>query len=108
MILISNILLALAKIVELADGLLTVYKYILIAAALVTWVNPDPYNPIVRFLYRVTEPLLKRIRKIMPDTGAVDLSPLVAFALIYVVQIVVFNTLYDYLITISMNIRLKG
>jgi YggT family protein len=108
MILLSNIILALAKIIELADGLLTVYKYVLIAAALVSWVSPDPYNPIVNFLYRVTEPLLKRIRKVMPDTGAVDLSPLVAFALIYVVQIVVLNTMYDYLITFSMNIRLKG
>jgi YggT family protein len=108
MILLSNIILAMAKIIELADGLLTVYKYVLIAAALVSWVSPDPYNPIVNFLYRVTEPLLRRIRKVMPDTGAVDLSPLVAFALIYVVQIVVLNTLYDYLITFSMNIRLKG
>jgi YggT family protein len=108
MILLSNIILALAKIIELADGLLTVYKYVLIASALVSWVSPDPYNPIVNFLYKVTEPLLKRIRKVMPDTGAVDLSPLVAFALIYVVQIVVLNTMYDYLITFSMNIRLKG
>ena len=108
MILLSNIILALAKIIELADGLLTVYKYILIAAALVSWVNPDPYNPIVNFLYRVTEPILKRIRKIMPDTGAFDLSPLVAFALIYILQIVVLNTIYQYLITISMTIRLKG
>ena len=75
MILFGNILYALAKIVELADGLLTVYKYILIAAALITWVNPDPYNPIVSFLYRVTEPLLSRIRRRMPAMGPVDLSP---------------------------------
>jgi len=107
MILFGNILYALAKIVELVDGLLTVYKYILIAAALITWVNPDPYNPIVSFLYRVTEPLLSRIRRRMPAMGPVDLSPLVAFALIYVVQIVVLNTLYQYLINYSMILKLR-
>lgn len=108
MILFANILLALAKIVELADGLLTVYKYILLASVIISWVNPDPYNPIVSFIYRVTEPLLRKIRRHMPDTGIVDLSPLVAFAIIYVLQIVVFNTAYQYLLTASMSMKLRG
>lgn len=108
MILFANILLALAKIVELADGLLTVYKYILLASVIISWVNPDPYNPIVSFIYRVTEPLLRKIRRHMPDTGMVDLSPLVAFAIIYVLQIVVFNTAYQYLLTASMSMKLRG
>jgi YggT family protein len=107
MILFGNILYALAKIVELANGLLTVYKYILIAAALISWVNPDPYNPVVNFLYRATEPLLSRIRRMMPALGPVDLSPLVAFALIYVAQIVVLDTLYQYLVTYSMALKLR-
>lgn len=107
MILFGNILYALAKLVELADGLLTVYKYILIATALISWVNPDPYNPIVNFLYRVTEPLLSRIRRKLPPMGAIDLSPLVAFALIYVVQIVILNTIYQYLINYSMVLKLR-
>ncbi len=107
MVLFGNILYALAKIVELADGLLTVYKYILIAAAIISWVNPDPYNPIVNFLYRVTEPVLSRIRRKMPYMGGVDLSPLVAFAIIYVLQIVVLNTLYHYLIEYSMTMKLR-
>lgn len=107
MILFGNILFALAKIVELADGALTIYKYILIAAVLVTWVNPDPYNPLVSFLYRVTEPLLTRIRRWMPPFGPVDLSPLVAFLLIYLVQIVLLNTLYHYLLNYSMILKLR-
>jgi YggT family protein len=107
MILFGNILYALAKIVELANGLLTIYKYILIAAALISWVNPDPYNPIVNFLYRATEPLLSRIRRMMPALGPVDLSPLVAFALIYVAQIVVLDTLYQYLVNYSMVLKLR-
>lgn len=107
MILLGNIVLALAKIVELADGLLTVYKYILLASVIISWVNADPYNPIVNFIHRVTEPLLRKIRKHMPDTGALDLSPLVAFAAIYIVQIVLFNTAYEYLITTSTALKLR-
>ncbi|CAH2029912.1 YggT family protein [Trichlorobacter ammonificans] len=108
MILFANILYALAKIVELADGLLTIYKYILIATVLLSWVNPDPYNPIVNFLYRVTEPVLSRIRRHLPAFGPMDLSPLVAFAAIYVLQIVLLDTLYQYLINYSMLLKLKG
>lgn len=107
MILLANLLRALSVIVEMANGLLTIYKYILIAAALISWVNPDPYNPIVSFLHRVTEPVLRRIRRYMPDTGAFDLSPLVAFALIYLVQIVLLDTLYHYLFNASLSLRLR-
>jgi len=107
-VLIANILLALAKIIELSDGLLTIYKYILLANVIISWVNADPYNPIVRFIYRITDPLLNRIRRHMPDTGVLDLSPLVAFALIYVIQIVVFDTAIQYLMTSSMSLKLRG
>ena len=86
MILLANILLALAKIIELASGLLTVYKYILFASVIISWVNADPYNPIVRFIRSITEPLLSKIRQFMPDTGMLDLSPLVAFFAIQLIQ----------------------
>lgn len=108
MILFGNIFLALAKIVELADGLLTIYKYVLLASVIISWVNADPYNPIVNFIHRATEPLLRRIRRHMPDTGMLDLSPLVAFALIYVIQIVVFSTAYHYLTATGMALKLRG
>ncbi|HEY3308995.1 MAG TPA: YggT family protein [Desulfuromonadaceae bacterium] len=104
----ANILLALAKIIELVDGLLTIYKYMLLANVIISWINADPYNPIVSFIYRVTNPLLRRIRRHMPDTGMLDFSPLVAFAIIYILQIVVFNSAYQYLITASMALKLKG
>jgi YggT family protein len=105
MILLANILFALAKIVELASGLLTIYKYILLASVVISWVNADPYNPIVNFIYRVTEPILQRVRRYMPNTGMIDLSPLVVFALIYVVQIIVFDTAYTYLIILSNQLK---
>ena len=107
MVLMGNIFLALAKIIEMGDGLLTIYKYILLASVIISWVNADPYNPIVNFIYRATEPVLRRIRRHMPDTGALDLSPLVAFAAIYVLQIVVFNTAYHYLMTTGMALKLR-
>ena len=105
MVLFANILLALAKLVELASGLLTLYKYILLASIVVSWVNADPYNPLVNFIYRVTDPILRRIRRHMPDTGMLDLSPLVAFAAIYVLQIIVFDTAYHYLMSTSMALK---
>jgi YggT family protein len=108
MVLIANVLLALAKLIELASGLLTLYKYILLASVIVSLVNADPYNPLVNFINRVTEPILRRIRRHMPDTGMLDLSPLVAFAAIYVLQIVVFDTAYQYLLSMSMSLKVGG
>ncbi len=108
MFLFANILMALAKLVEIAGGLLTLYKYILLASVVVSWVNADPYNPIVNFIYRVTEPVLRRIRRHMPDTGMLDLSPLVAFAAIYLLQIIILDTAYHYLITTGMSLKMGG
>ena len=68
----------------------------------------DPYNPLVNFIYRATEPLLNKIRRYMPKTGAFDFSPLVVFAFIFVFQIVVFDTAIHYLESTAMMIRLKG
>jgi YggT family protein len=108
MILLGNILLALAKIVELASGLLTIYKYILLASVVISWVNADPYNPIVNFIYRATEPVLRRVRRYMPNTGSIDLSPVVVFFLTYLVQIVVFDTAYTYLMILSSQMKGQG
>ena len=105
MILLANILRGLAVVVELASGVLTVYKYILLARVIISWVNADPYNPIVSFIYRATEPVLYRVRRYMPNTGMLDLSPLVVFVLIYLLQIVLFDTLYSYLMMYSMQMK---
>ena len=54
-----------------------VYILIVVARVLVSWVNPDPYNPIVRFLHNATEPVLDRIRRVLPlEFGGIDLSPI--------------------------------
>ena len=73
MILLSNLVLTIARLLEL---LLWAYFWIIIARAVLSWVNPDPFNPIVRFLYRVTEPVLRPIRHQLPTLAmGLDLSP---------------------------------
>jgi YggT family protein len=75
MFVVSNFLSALATVF---DVVLNLYMWILIGSAILSWVNPDPYNPIVRFLYGITEPVLSRVRRILPlRFGGIDLTPMV-------------------------------
>jgi YggT family protein len=77
-----QLLVALAEIVHYV---LWLYMWVIIIRALISWVNPDPWNPIVRFLYQVTEPVLRPIRRLFPNT-AIDFSPLVVILGIYFLQ----------------------
>ena len=82
MFIISNFLNALAILI---DFVLSAYMWIIIGRAVVSWVSADPYNPIVRFLYEATEPVLGRIRRVVPlAAGGIDFSPmLVILAIIF-------------------------
>jgi YggT family protein len=86
----------LGEIGRLVSGLLWVYSLVVIAAVLVTWVSPDPWNPIVRFLRRVTEPVFARVRRWLPFVviGGFDLSPLVVLIAIRVADRVLTETLW--------------
>ena len=64
-------------IADLLNFVLSAYIWIVIARAVISWVNADPYNPVVRFLHQVTDPLLNRIRRFLPVMGGFDLSPMV-------------------------------
>jgi len=67
--------------------LLQVYIFIIVARAVISWVGPDPYNPIVRFLYNATDPVLQRIRRVLPlQFSGIDLSPLVLLFVLFFVQ----------------------
>ncbi len=83
MFVFSNFLIGVAKVLDIV---LTLYMWIIIARAVISWVNPDPYNPIVRFLNSVTEPVLYPIRRRLPiSLGGIDFSPiLVILAIIFV------------------------
>ncbi|MGA9754553.1 MAG: YggT family protein [Desulfobaccales bacterium] len=84
---------ALASILNTA---LSIYMWVIIARALLSWVNPDPYNPIVRFLYNVTEPVLGWVRRRVPLIfGGLDLSPLLVLLAIVFLQRFLVSTLWD-------------
>ena len=82
MFVFRQFLVAVAAIVDYA---LYAYMWIIIIRALISWVNPDPYNPLVRFLYQVTEPVLRPIRRMLPMAG-IDFSPLIVILAIYFLQ----------------------
>ncbi len=86
----GNLLRAIAQILNMV---LNIYMWIVIIAALISWVNPDPYNPIVRFLYRATEPVFQRVRRFVPPMGGIDLSPLIVLLAIYFLQYFLVTTL---------------
>jgi len=84
MFVFANFLNALATLI---DFILSAYMWVIIGRAIISWVNADPYNPIVRFLYEVTDPLLSRIRRALPVmAGGVDLSPMVLILAIIFLQ----------------------
>jgi YggT family protein len=91
MFVFTNFLSAVAYVIEI---LLNIYMWIIIARALISWVNPDPYNPIVNFLYRATEPVLYRVRRIIPDLGGIDLSPLIVLLIIYFLKEFLVKSIY--------------
>jgi YggT family protein len=93
MFVFSNFIRALAFILSLS---LNVYMWLIIARALVSWVNPDPYNPIVRFLYNVTEPVMGRVRRWVPLVfGGLDLSPILIILVIIFLDKFLVSTLYE-------------
>ena len=94
-VLLSRITLAIAVVL---GYLLWIYWWIVLVAVLLTWVSPDPYNPIVRFLRSVTEPVFYQVRRRMPFVviGGWDLSPIVVMLAIRVLQIVVVDSLYAF------------
>ena len=100
MFVVGNLLSAVATVL---DVILTAYIWVVIARALISWVNPDPYNPIVRFLYNVTEPVLRPVRRILPMGIGIDFSPLIVIAVIYFLQIFVVKTLRDMAFTIGLH-----
>lgn len=99
MFVIGNLIAAVADVLSLV---LTLYTWILIARALVSWVSPDPYNPIVQFLHRVTEPVLAPVRRRLPGYGTgLDLSPLIVIIAILFLRRFLVESLHQ----LAMNVR---
>jgi YggT family protein len=83
------------------DYVLWLYMWIIIARALISWVNPDPWNPIVQFLDRATEPVLAPIRRWMGWRMGIDLSPIIAILILTFLQFAVVQSLKD--LALRMN-----
>lgn len=93
MFILSNLIMAIAKILSI---ILSIYMWVIIIRAVVSWVNPDPFNPIIRVLYQVTEPVLWRMRKILPlQFGGIDFSPFLLVLVIIFLQQFLVNSLLE-------------
>ncbi len=100
MFIMGNFIEAVARILDVG---LTLYMWIIIIRALISWVNPDPYNPIVKFLYQITEPVLSTIRRWIPLRGiGIDISPIIVILIIIFLQSFLVQSM------IQMAIRLKS
>lgn len=102
MFLLSNFLIALAKILDIA---LTMLYWLILIRAVISWVNPDPFNPIVQFLYKTTEPILSPIRKALPLSirFGIDISPIIAFLAIVFLKSFLVKSIID----LSLWLKLK-
>ncbi len=88
---IGYFIMAVARVL---DFVLIAYMWLVIARAVLSWVNPDPFNPIVRFIHNVTEPVLYQIRTRIPvNFGGMDVSPIVVFLGIIFLRTFVVNSL---------------
>ena len=88
---LGNLLSASAQVLSIV---LNLYMWVIIIRALLTWVNPDPYNPIVQFLYSITEPVLHRVRQLIPMSGiGIDFSPVIVLLGIVFIEEFVVNSL---------------
>ena len=98
MIVISNLLAAIAEVLK---WVLNIFMWIIIARAILSWVSPDPYNPIVRFIHNVTEPVLYQVRKKLPVSfGGMDFSPIIVLLAVIFLQRFVVRSLYDLALTL--------
>jgi YggT family protein len=84
-------------VASILDFVLTALYWLIIIRALISWVSPDPFNPVVQFLYKTTDPILNPIRKLLPVSlkFGIDLSPIVAFLAIIFLKTFLVNTLND-------------
>ena len=101
MFVMSNLIAAIAGVLDIV---LSIYMWIVIIAAVISWVNPDPYNPIVRFLYSVTEPVFGLVRRILPlPAMGIDVSPIIVLLAIIFLQQFLVKTLYQVAMQINSS-----
>jgi YggT family protein len=98
MFVIANLLFAVAKII---DFTVTLYIFAVIARVILSWMQYDPYSQIIRFIYNITEPVLIRIRQVIPTFGGIDISPMILIFVLYILEGFVVSTLNDLAFTLK-------
>jgi len=100
MFIAANLIFASAKVIDIA---LTIFYWLILIRALISWVNPDPYNPIVQFLRKTTEPVLEPIRRLIPFSYriGIDISPLIAFLALIFLKSFLVRTLMELAVRLS-------
>ena len=92
MFILANLFAALA---QLAQVVFQIYWLLIIVRVLISWVNPDPFNPIVQGLSRLTDPILEPLRRVIPTIGPIDISPLAALLILQATRYFLVQTLMD-------------
>jgi len=99
MFILSNFIKSLAAILHI---LLNLYMWIFIIRALISWVSPDPYNPIVRFLYNITDPVMDRVRRYLPlHFGGIDFTPMIIILVLIFLDSFLVPSLYELAVRLS-------
>lgn len=93
MIALGNFMQAIAGVLH---SVIFIFYWLLLAQVILSWVSPDPRNPIVSFIYQVTEPILRKVRAKVPPVGMLDISPIVVFLFLYFIDSFLVNSLRDY------------
>ena len=91
MFILGNLFAAFAQILDIV---FSISYFLILVRAIISWVNADPFNPIVQFLQNTTEPILKPIRRFLPSM-TIDISPIIAVVIIIFLQKFLISTLYD-------------
>lgn len=82
-------------VIHVVQTAFRLYSYLLLARILLSWFQPNPYHPVVRFLYQSTEPVLAPFRRLLPPLGGIDFSPILAFFVLQIVETLVVRLLYQ-------------
>lgn len=105
MIILANVLTGIATVLDMLLGMVI---FLVIARAVISWVSPDPYNPLVRFLNSSTDPLLRPLRRYIPLIGGgIDITPIVLLLILYFLKAALVNTLVDYAFKIKHDALLS-
>ena len=93
MIVLGNLMQATAGVLH---SVIFIFYWLLLAQVILSWVSPDPRNPIVSFIYQATDPVLRKVRSKVPPFGMMDISPIVVFLFLYFIDSFLVNSLSDY------------